>query len=103
TAAATGLATQFGDLYRFEATLDTPVSLAAGWVSVFAVDFVDCYFYWANSASGNGAAHTTNGSIGVDFALCLYTEDGIHRADYDTDGEINLSELLRVIQLYNSD
>jgi hypothetical protein len=101
--AATGGSTMLGSLYRYEATLATPVDLASGWVSVFGVNFVDCYFYWANGEGGNGGAHTTNGSVLADFAFCLITDDGIHTADQDGNNAVSLSELLRVIQFFNSD
>ncbi len=98
----TGTFSALGNLYRYEAALAAPVMLAAGWVSVFGTDFSNCYFYWANSDTGDGFAYGTNGSIGDDFAYCLYTQDGIHTGDQNGDLIISLSELLRVIQFFNS-
>lgn len=99
---ATGDTTLLGPLYRYEAVLALPVDLANGWVSVQALDFTDCFFYWANGNGGNGSAYTSNGPAAADFAVCIVTEDGFHTADKDGDNVVSLSELLRVIQFYNS-
>lgn len=106
TSIATGADAGFGGLRRYEATFEPPVDLAAGWVSVFGVnDNSGCFFYWANGEGGNNLAFSSAaGSIGVDFAFCLVTAPpgGFHTADVDTSGDIGLSEVLRVVQLYNA-
>jgi hypothetical protein len=100
---ATGETTSLGSLNRYEAVLASPVTLASGWISIQGLDFVDCYFYWANGTGGNGSAYTSGvGTVSADFALCLFTEDGFHTGDQNGNNAISLSELLRVIQFYNS-
>jgi len=106
TSIATGADAGFGGLRRYEATFDPPIALAAGWVSVFGVNNNSgCFFYWANGDDGNGTAFSSAiGAIGADFAFCLVTAPptGGHTADLDASGEIDLSEVLRVTQLYNA-
>jgi hypothetical protein len=100
----TGLGAGFGELMRYEVTFSEPIDLAAGWVSVFAVsDFSGCFFYWANGTGGNNQAYSSGaGAVASDFAFCLLTTPAPHSADQNGDTLISLSELLRVIQFYNS-
>lgn len=59
---------------------------------------------------GNGATLSYTTGYGFIFGVAGFLEtdegegedDGIHSADQDRDNRINLSELLRVIQFYNS-
>ncbi|HNR32404.1 MAG TPA: hypothetical protein PKI11_16050 [Candidatus Hydrogenedentes bacterium] len=110
-AVATGTDVGFGELLRYEVTFAEPVDLAAGWVSVFGVgDLSGCFFYWANGVGGDNLAYSSGvGGIATDFAFCLLTSlpgdpcvNAHHVADQNTNGVIELTELLRVIQFYNS-
>ena len=109
TAAPTGANAGHGELLRYEVTFTEPIDLAAGWVSVFAINDVSgCYFYWANGDGGDNKGYSSGfGSLAVDFAVCLITQvpcaaGPYHTADQDQSNSINLTELLRVIQFFNS-
>jgi len=93
-----------GNLLRFEATFAEPLDIASGWVSVYATGIADgCFFYWANGTGGDNLAYNaTFGSMSTDFAFCLITAPRPHTADQNGDNIISLSELLRVIQFFNS-
>ncbi len=67
-------------LYEFEMTLTTPVSMAAGWVSVQGVGSVPtCWFLWMNASSGLDATHIletlgTPATVEYDNSLCILGE-----------------------------
>jgi hypothetical protein len=93
-------------LRRYELTLTTPVMLETGWVSFTGQEDSNCLTYWMHSPEGNGTSvldvvgPTT---VDYDLAFCLYTTPATHTADQDGNNIVSLSELLRVIQFYNSD
>lgn len=114
-AGLTGQATgeQFFDypVYEYAVTLTASFALASGWISIRGIGDEDCWFLWSSSDRGDGRTWQQNpeGVLSekpVDSAFCLIEGPAPppqgHRADQNGDGRINLSELLRVIQFYNS-
>jgi hypothetical protein len=92
-------------LRRYELTLTTPVTLETGWVSFTGEEDSNCLTYWMHSPEGNGTSvRDVVGPTTVDYdlAFCLYTTPATHTADQDGNNIVSLSELLRVIQFYNS-
>jgi hypothetical protein len=63
-----------------------------------------CDFYWLGSATGDGAHFEDDVSTPGDLSFCIIAPEpaSLHAADQNNDNAINLSELLRVIQLYNA-
>ncbi|MBI1318255.1 MAG: hypothetical protein GC168_04785 [Candidatus Hydrogenedens sp.] len=98
-------------LYRHRAELDTPVTLFSGWIGIQGTGDSECSFYWYRSDEGSGdhirvvSSPTTPGA-GGDLSYCLLPsfDDPLpgHSADQNGDDEIILSELLRVVQLFNA-
>jgi subtilisin-like proprotein convertase family protein len=81
------------------------VLLAEGLLAMGVPSTDDCEFYWLGSATGDGAHIAADVSTPGDLSLCIVAPEttGPHTADQNGDGKISLSELLRVIQFYNSD
>lgn len=105
------------EILRFEVTLATPVSATKGWVSIVGTGDDDCKALWLTSPDGNGLHFVfrdvpTNSLDADDLAICFLgtgttgegegPEDGIQTADKNAQLVIDIDELLRVIQLYNS-
>lgn len=65
-------------IYKYQAVLSSPVSLAAGWVSIRAIGGTDdCWFLWAGSVSDDLFARQycdSDYSPREDFAFCLEGE-----------------------------
>ncbi len=108
----------FRQLYEISFALDTPLDLAEGWVSFAREGAAPCALVWA-SALGTGnakirfageaeyrAENPDPDTNDLALAFCLDTESPcggpIHTADQDADNAISLSELLRVIQFFNT-
>jgi hypothetical protein len=89
-------------VYRFTAALPVPVELADGWISVVRAEGEPGLFRWYSSATGDGTS-LTNSIIQRDRAFCLAPAPPGQSADPDNDRVISLSELVRVVQFYNSD
>lgn len=106
-----GLSDYFYPEYEYTLTLDTPVTLAQGWLLVQSDATGNCYFAWVRSPDGDGTAlsgppELTPGSLVVDnlngaFCLSPSSNTGVHTLDRNGDFKVSLSELLRVIQFYN--
>ncbi len=113
----------YGDhgLYQWDIPLSMPLMLDSGYLGVYGYGAdADCWFSWLSSGEGDGNAKIKvleELSEGVfftrwtntdnDFAYCLVTDPEAcvrptHSADQDADNAIALSELLRIIQFYNS-
>lgn len=97
-------------LMRFTAGLASDVFLTDGWLRIAALDASECSVYWLLSEDGDGnSVNATPGSsdfvaLNRDHAFCLSsTFLAQHAADTDNNYMIGLSELLRVIQFFNSD
>lgn len=64
------------DLYEYTATLETPVTLQRGWISIAGPG--SCWFAWMNSADGDGRSRLSWSLLpsawGFDLALCLMTD-----------------------------
>lgn len=92
-------------LRRYEVTLTTPVELEAGWISLSGEEDSNCPVFWMLSPEGNGLSiYDEAGPVVApyDLAFCIYTTPASHTADQNGDFVVGLSELLRVIQFYNS-
>lgn len=95
-------------LVRYDITLAAPVDLASGWISVGPMGDDPCEPYWISARSGGdgvSARSATAGkyfSVSRDYSFCLYTGARTHTTDQNGDSVISLSELLRLIQFYNS-
>ena len=90
----------------FSATLSAPVSLSSGWISVYFTGDLDCWFLWGLSDAGDWSLYHVFGGMDMgDLAFCLSpaAASGCHTSDQNCDHLVNLSELLRVIQFFNSD
>ncbi len=92
-------------MYQYRAQLTAPVSMASGWIKIRSIEADGCYWAWLTSIEGNLAAYQEGASaLTSDFAFCLLPGGSTtHTADQDGDNLISLSELLRVIQFFNSD
>jgi PKD repeat protein len=68
-------------LYRYRATLETPVLLSYGWISIQAVYETTCPFLWMSSPTGNGqslmlgADATETAPVDFDLSVCLSLGD----------------------------
>ncbi|MGB3975197.1 MAG: hypothetical protein WBM27_02145, partial [bacterium] len=88
----------YGPIYKYHGTLATSVSLAAGWISIQAVDSGQCAFVWVDAGPAIGAEYAQDtGSgyqlqgYGVDLAFCLL---GVPSGPEDpTDCEANPEEI----------
>ncbi len=97
--------------YEYTLTLDSPVSIAQGWLLVQSVPESGCYFGWLRSPEGDGTGLNALSSLdpasfsldAFNGAFCLATvlNDGLHSVDQNGNNIVSLSELLRVIQFYN--
>lgn len=109
-------------VYRYSLDIDPPVVASEGVIAISSLSSsIACEYYWLSSPVGDGAARylptgTGFDDITADLSVCLGPaaegegegegEGGTptsHTADQNGDGKISLSELLRVIQFYNSD
>jgi hypothetical protein len=93
--------------WRYRAALPQAVDLPGGWIKIrhlADVEDADCYFGLIPSAAGDGISRSGSGSVVQqgDAALCMGAASEIYSADSNSDLTINLSELLRVVQFYNS-
>jgi hypothetical protein len=105
TVVDTGAEFQYYPLLRFEAELPAPFVATNGWIRIVANNVQNCYWQWLGSANGDYNAVVDTNPLtfeSVDLAFCLSGESVAHTADQSGDGVITLSELLRVIQFYNS-
>lgn len=107
----------FGTLpiYMFEARLATPLSMTAGWVSIYSLDPA-CSWGWYVSSEGDDQvavrqnATYTEDTFNLSFCLLPPEAEGegepwpvdVLTADRNRDQVISLAELLRGIQFYNS-
>jgi hypothetical protein len=113
-------------VYVYTAQLQTPVNLSSGWVGIHGTGDFECRFAWLFTSTVNGthAIDTApiDGSYAAfsgDIAFCLLPGTGgegegegeasaegsgttRHSADTNGDNIISLSELLRIIQFFNS-
>ncbi len=106
----TGAAVQGIPVRRFAVTLSKTLALRNGWITIRGVGSDSCAFYWLGSGDGDGQ-HTVQFGEGAretapgDMAFCLIEGElqtvAPHTGDQNRDGKVELSELLRVIQLYN--
>lgn len=99
------------DVLEYTVTFDESFILETGWISIRGIDTEDCWFLWSSSNQGDNRTFqqvdglTINEKVG-DSAFCLI--EGAeppptgHAADQNGDNDISLSELLRVIQFYNT-
>lgn len=107
-----GFSDQFFDEYAYSLTVDPPVTLAQGWLRVQGFETGSCYFSWLASPTGDAHSYSAPPDLSsilddsYDYAFCLSSGgdgDPSHQtADQNDDYIITLSELLRVIQFYNS-
>ena len=105
TAVDTGTRVEQNTVWAYEATLPAPFTAESGWLRIAPAVQDTCYWHWAGSANGNQNAVVDTNPLSlqaVDFAFCLLGEATQHTADQTGDGVISLSELLRVIQFYNT-
>lgn len=120
-ATETGLSYDGHMLYQWDIPLVMPVILETGYLGVYGYGVSDCWFSWLTSGEGDGGAKSQvyeelpeSGfvshwlDLSTDFAYCLVTDPDAcqrdtHSADQNADNMVSLSELLRVIQFYNSD
>ncbi len=103
-------------IYFYAVRLSQAISLSAGWVAIRGLDDDTCWFHWVSSDVGAAQAVVYNGEIYeeqiIDAALCLLPAptlpegeaegDAFHSADQNNDQHIDISELLRVIQFFNT-
>jgi hypothetical protein len=94
---------------KYTAELSAPVELGTGWIGIRSVGETNCGNYWLTSpASVSNSGFITqdgsNFSLSVfRTAFCLLPFSvSLHSADTNSDNVISLSELLRVIQFFNS-
>lgn len=102
----------YGPAYRevkYTAELSAPVALGTGWIGIRSVGETNCGNYWLTSPEGgNSAGYVQQDGSGYlpllnNFAYCLLPfSSSLHSADTNSDSIIGLSELLRVIQFFNS-
>jgi hypothetical protein len=84
--------------YLFEATLDTPVNLSEGWVSIESANAVACFFSWVEGVGTDGFcarydySTSTLGSAGIDVAFCLHSDDSEGESVEGETGEGELVE-----------
>lgn len=100
-------------IFRYEATLNPPVNLDGEVMMINGLSSA-CPFYWYAGSGGIGYhvvyryTELSNGPsvlpVVGDLAYCIfpYVPEGYLRTDKNHDGVLDLSELLRVIQFYNS-
>jgi hypothetical protein len=106
----TAIATAGGYIVSmFEAPLAAPLDLAEGWIAIDGTGTANCRFFWQTGAGPQPEAHyefsvmNGNGEVAGNLSYCLQAaQDGVQSADRDGNFVISLSELLRVIQFYNS-
>lgn len=97
-------------IFDYSVTFAEPVSIGEGWLSVRGVTDGDCWFLWGGSNEDDTHCLQYNPdtmeyvSKPADSAFCFIAspQDEYHSADTTRDGVINLTELLRVIQFFNS-
>ncbi|MBI1320345.1 MAG: hypothetical protein GC168_15565 [Candidatus Hydrogenedens sp.] len=95
-------------LIEFTAWLPNPILLTGGWIRIRAIDSSNCTFKWVTSNNGDGKSGVTDSNglnyaeTGQDYAFCLITDAPYHATDTNEDLDISLTEVLRVIQLYNA-
>ncbi len=100
----------FFPVFEFNAELVAPVNLSEGWVLIARTGATDgCRFAWFSSPDVDGSiqGNTTFVSNNFDLTLCVSTanacaKSGTHTADVSINNVISLSELLRVIQFFNT-
>ena len=84
------------------------MELATGWISVGGRGEGTCDTAWLSAREGGDGASLRSVIAGFytdvarDYAFCLYSGAQTHTTDQDADNVISLSELLRIIQFYNS-
>ena len=70
-----GVDTDPAGVTQYEADLNTPVTLADGWISIRGFGDTECFFYWYRSDEGdNSHRRDQNGTVSPvssDFSLCL--------------------------------
>lgn len=96
-------------IYRHRAELPVPVALSDGWLSIQGSGDTSCAFYWYRSDVGNGdhireSESPITPSAAGDLSYCLvpaFAPLPGHSADQDGDEAVSLSELIRVVQLFN--
>lgn len=95
---------------EFSATLGNAVTLGIGWISIRGLNGSSCPFRWVETNVDDDSHLRQLGTASPealqgDAAFCLILGEVApvtgHAADANHDGQIELSELLRVIQFYN--
>lgn len=92
-------------LNQYTITLATPQSIPSGWLKIHSLNEDSCWWAWMTSGQGNHVSYDEgSGPLATDFGVCFLpaTASDIHSADTSGDSIIGLSELLRVIQFFNS-
>jgi len=93
-------------LYQYTVTLAAPQSIDSGWLKIRVINSSKCTWGWMSSGQGDHFAYQEgSGPLNnLDFGVCFIgaSASGIHSADTNSDYIIGLSELLRVIQFFNS-
>lgn len=98
------------DILDYAVTFAQPLEISSGWLSVRGVTDGDCWFLWNGSEADDNLCLQYNPDTAAyvikapDTAFCLLTARAhdYHSADTTQDRAINLTELLRVIQFFNS-
>jgi hypothetical protein len=98
-----------GTVTRYTMHIFPAVDLNGGWLSVQASGHAGCDFHWLGARAGDGIAAAADGANPAmtfegDLAFCIKADLPFapHSADTDMDAAFTLSEVLRVIQLYNA-
>lgn len=97
-------------VFEYGVKFARPLYIDAGWLSVRGVSGAECWFLWSGSGAGDNLcllyneAHAAYEPSSGDAAFCLVTLSGddYHSADSNQDMIFSLTELLRVIQFFNT-
>ena len=92
-------------LYQYDFDFATPLPLNVGWLRIKPTTLQSCAWFWTTSDQGNRFALKDISPLtfaDLNMAFCLSSAPSRHTADQTGDNIISLSELLRIIQFYNS-
>lgn len=98
------------DILDYAVTFAQPQRIESGWLSIRGVSDGNCWFLWGGSDGDDNECLQYNPDTGeyvpkgADSAFCLisYGAYDFHSADTTQDFVISLTELLRVIQFFNT-
>lgn len=94
-------------LYQYDASLNPPISLESGWVSIEGTGDSDCWFLWMQSNEGDQYAlhweQTSSVTLNADFSLCLTGDlggdgEGLPDGEGFPEGEGQGTDPLNIIQ-----